>query len=104
MGQGGQEGRLASADAAARVRAFASQVGGGEDLLLALSEPSYEQGLRAALRKRRSVHLRGHDTADGEEAGTSLRISKQFQKVNSANFAFWMFSELRLYGVLRSSL
>src|SRR5215210_2900952 len=90
MGQGGQEGRLASADAAARVRAFASQVGGGEDLLLALSEPSYEQGLRAALRKRRSVHLRGHDTADGEEAGTSLRISKQFRKVYSQKFSSGM--------------
>src|SRR5215217_7987985 len=33
------------------------------------------------------------------------RISKQFRKVNSANFAFWGFCEveLPLYGVLRSS-
>src|SRR5829696_9785071 len=30
------------------------------------------------MRKCRSVHLRGHDPFDGEEAGPSLRISKQF--------------------------
>jgi hypothetical protein len=42
MGQGGQEDRLAEADAAARVRGFAPQMGGGEDLLLALSEQEDE--------------------------------------------------------------
>jgi hypothetical protein len=39
------------------------------------------------MRQRRSVYLGGHDTADGEEAGTSLRISKQFRKVNSPKSA-----------------
>jgi hypothetical protein len=38
VGQGGQEGELARADAAARLGGFASQVGGGAHLLLALSE------------------------------------------------------------------
>ena len=57
MGQGGQEGRLAKADAAARVRGFASQVGGGEDLLLAWPEQEDEQGLRAPVRERGSVFV-----------------------------------------------
>ena len=42
MGQGGQEGRLEKAHATARIRAFSSQVGGGEDLLLALTEQEDE--------------------------------------------------------------
>jgi len=36
-------------------------------------------GLREAVRQRRSVRrVRSHDSSDGEEAGTWLRISKQF--------------------------
>src|SRR5829696_4372068 len=43
VGQGGQEeGRLAKADAAARVGGFAEEVGGGADLLLALPEQEDE--------------------------------------------------------------
>ena len=42
MGQGGQEGRLAKADAAARVRGFAEEVAGGEDLLVAGPEQEDE--------------------------------------------------------------
>jgi hypothetical protein len=42
MGQGGQESRLAKADGAARVRGFAEEVGGGEDLLLAWPEQEDE--------------------------------------------------------------
>src|SRR5215210_3604962 len=38
MGQGGQEDRLAEADAAAGVRGFASAVGGGAHLLLVRAE------------------------------------------------------------------
>jgi hypothetical protein len=44
MGQGGQEGRLAEAHAAARVRGSASEAGGGEDLLVA--GPEQEDELR----------------------------------------------------------
>ncbi len=55
MGQGGQEGRLAKAYAAARVGGFAEEVGGGADLLLAWPEQEDEQGLRALVRERGSV-------------------------------------------------
>jgi putative transposase len=79
MGQGGKEDRLGETHAAARVCGFASQVGGGEDLLLAKPEQEDEQGLREAVRQRRSVHLRCHDSSDGEASGPCLRISKQFQ-------------------------
>src|SRR5829696_2842358 len=79
MGQGGQKDRLAKADAAARIRAFASSVGGGEDLLLVRPEPPDEQGLRKALQQCGSVRLRGHDTFDGEEVSPYLRLSKQFR-------------------------
>src|SRR5918994_1548362 len=78
MGQGGQEGRLAKADAAARVRGFAEEVGGGADLLLAWPEQEDEQGLRALVRERGSVRLRGHDSTDGEASGSCLRLSRQF--------------------------
>src|SRR5215212_8461501 len=78
MGQGGQEDRLAKADAAAGVRGSASAVGGGAHLLLALSEQEAEQGLREAVCERGGVHLRRDDPFDGEEAGSWLRISKQF--------------------------
>src|SRR5215217_5354333 len=71
MGQGGQEDRLAEADAA-------SAVGGGAHLLLVRAEQEDEQGLREALRERGGVRLRGNDTAHGEAIGTWLRISKQF--------------------------
>ena len=42
MGKGGQEDRLAKAPAAARIRGSTSQVGGGANLLLALSEQEDE--------------------------------------------------------------
>src|SRR5215217_931632 len=87
MGQGGQEDRLAEADAAAGVRGSASAVGGGAHLLLVRAEQEDEQGLREALRERGGVRLRGNDTAHGEAIGTWLRISKQFRKGNSRKFA-----------------
>ena len=49
VGQGGQEDRLAEADAAAGVRGSASALGGGAHLLLVGAEQEAEQGLRAAL-------------------------------------------------------
>ena len=80
MGQGGQEeGPLAKAYAAARVGGFAEEeVGGGADLLLAWPEQENEQGLRALVRERGSVRLRGHDSTDGEASGSCLRLSRQF--------------------------
>jgi hypothetical protein len=96
VGQGGQEeGGLARADAAASLCGSTPQVGGGANLPLARPEQEDEQGLREALCERRSVHLRGHDPFDGEAPGPCLRISKQFQKVYSAKFAFTEFSEVR---------
>ena len=49
-------------------------------------EQEDEQRLREAVLKRGGVRLRGHDSADGEEVGTWLRISKQFRKRSSRNF------------------
>jgi hypothetical protein len=49
VGQGGQEGRLAKADAAARLCGSTPQVGGGANLLLARPKQDDEQGLREAL-------------------------------------------------------
>jgi hypothetical protein len=45
--------------------------------------------------KRAGVDLCGHDLADGEEVGTWLRISKQFRKGCSRNFAGTAFYEVR---------
>src|SRR5829696_187812 len=94
MGQGGQEDRLAEADAAARVRAPTEEVGGGEDLLLALSEQEDEQGLREAVRQRGGVRVRRDDKAYGEAPGPCLRISKQFRKGNSPKFVGTEFLEV----------
>ena len=49
-------------------------------------EQEDEQRLRAALRQRGGVCLRGHDPFDGEAPGPCSSISKQFRKVNSRNF------------------
>src|SRR5215211_1963405 len=78
MGQGGQEDRLAEADAAAGVRGSASAMGGGAHLLLVGAEQEDEQGLREAVRKRGGVHLRRDDPFDGKAPSPWLRISKQF--------------------------
>src|SRR5215217_286319 len=106
MGQGGQEDRLAEADAAAGVRGSASAVGGGAHLLLVRAEQEDEQGLREALRERGGVRLRGNDTAHGEAIGTWLRISKQFRKGNSAklDFRFTEFYEVQLRDAERASV
>src|SRR5215212_756482 len=80
MGQGGQEDRLAEADAAAGVRGSASAMGGGAHLLLVGAEQEDEQRLREAVRKRGGVHLRRDDPFDGKAPSPWLRISKQFQR------------------------
>ena len=53
MGQGGQEGELAEAHAAARVRGFASSMGGGADLFVV--GPEQEDELRDYERLRASA-------------------------------------------------
>jgi hypothetical protein len=73
-GHFGLEGRLAKAHAAARVRGLTPQLGGRADLLLVGTEQEDEQRLRAAVRQRGGLRLRGHDSADGEEVGSCLRI------------------------------
>jgi hypothetical protein len=69
VGQGGPQGRLAKAYAAVRVRGIAEALGGGAHLLLALSEQKDGQGLREAVRHRRSVRLRCDDAAYGKAVG-----------------------------------
>jgi hypothetical protein len=89
VGQGGYEGRLAKAHATARVGGFASQVGGGAYLLVALSElrrmsKDYTRGFVLA---RKRSYICGHDPFDGEAPSPWLRISKQFQKAHSRKSA-----------------
>jgi hypothetical protein len=71
---------LAEVHGAARVGGLAEEVGGRAHVLLVVSEQEDEQGLREAVRQRVGLCLRGGDTADGEEAGPCLRLSKQFRK------------------------
>src|SRR5215212_606399 len=95
MGQGGQKDRLAKADAAARIRGSAPAVGGGEDLLLALSEQEDEQGLREAMCERGGVHLRCDDPFDGEAPCPWLRtfqtvsLRTPVNKVNGKGAGFY---------------
>src|SRR5215211_549913 len=78
VGQGGQADRLEKAHAAARLCGPTSQVGGGEDVFVALSEQADEQGLREVVRERGGLRLRGDDPVNGEAVSPFLRISKQF--------------------------
>jgi hypothetical protein len=67
------------------------KVGCGADILLVRTEQTDEQGLREAVRQRRSVCLRCDDTADGETVGPCLRISRQSLEA--------AFSEVRIAAV-----
>ena len=71
-----------------RGKRWAEEVGGGADLLLTWPEQEDEQGLRALVRERGSVRLRGHDSTDGEASGSCLRLSRQFRKRNSRKSTF----------------
>jgi len=84
VGQGGQKGVMAKADAAARVRGSAPQMGGREDLFLAGPEQETKQGLRETVCERGGVRLRGHDSAAGEKVGPRLRI---YQTVSEGLFS-----------------
>src|SRR5215210_521321 len=53
-------------------------MGGGKDLLVARTEPPYEQGLRAVAGELEGLRLRGDEPSYGKEAGTYLRIIRQF--------------------------
>src|SRR3712207_9453094 len=58
---------------------FAEAVGGGANLFLVGSEQEAEQGLRAAARDRRSLHLRGDEPPDGQAFGPLMRLFGQFR-------------------------
>jgi hypothetical protein len=58
---------------------LAEDVDSGADFRLALSEQEAEQRLRAAAGELRSVHLRGHESPNGEEIGSLVRLFRQFQ-------------------------
>ena len=77
VGQRGSSDRSGGALRAAEVRGSASAVGGGADLLLALSKPEDEQRLRAAARELRSVRLRRDEPLDGEAFGSLMRLSEK---------------------------
>src|SRR5215217_1227001 len=51
----------------------------GEDVFMALSEQEDEQRLRAAAGERRSLHLRGDESPDGQAFGSLMRLFRQFQ-------------------------
>jgi hypothetical protein len=53
-------------------------VGRREDVFLDRAEQEDEQGLRAANRHERGVHLRGHDPGDGEAFGSCSVVFGQF--------------------------
>ena len=83
MGEGvGQRGRGARPEDALTSEGpeaiLAAALGCGADLFLVGAQQEDEQGLRAAVCNRRSVHLRGDDTLDGETVGPCLRIFRQF--------------------------
>src|SRR3712207_6413827 len=80
VGQGGRGARLAQAHAAARVRRPTTSLGGGEDVCLDRPEQEDEQGLRATAGDRRSLHLHGDESPDGEEISTLMRLFGQFHK------------------------
>jgi hypothetical protein len=72
-------------------------MGGGADLLLALPEQEDEQGLREAVRQRRSVYVCRDDTADGEAFVPCLRISKLTTTgANNSEHPWWDDSRIRL--------
>ena len=78
VGQGRQASGLAEVDAAKGLSSTSAQMGGGKDLLLALSEQEDEQGLREAGGELGGLRIRGDDALDGEASGTCLRIIRQF--------------------------
>jgi hypothetical protein len=78
---------LAKADATAWLRAVAEEVGSGAHLLMVEPEPADEQGLRAALRNGRSVHLYSYDATHGKTLSPCVGLSNSFWKMNSQKFA-----------------
>src|ERR671916_236895 len=85
VGQGRREGRLAEAHAAEGLSGIAKEVCSGADILLVGPQQTDEQGLRNAVRQRRNVRLRSHDSSNGEAVGTCLRVSRQFLERLSGN-------------------
>ena len=66
---------------------LAEKMDSGAHLRLALSEQEDEQRLREAAGERRSFHLRGDESLDGEEIGSLMRVFRQFLARSSTKFA-----------------
>src|SRR5215212_11205222 len=92
--QGGKEGRLAEADAAARLRVVAEEVGSGAYLLMVEPEPTDEQGLRAPLRDGRSVHLYSYDATHGKALSPCIGFTKQFLRRLILGNPYRIFTEI----------
>ena len=54
------------------------RVGGGTLFCVDLAQPPDEQGLREAVRNRRSLRIRGDDASDGEAVGVLFEVFRQF--------------------------
>ena len=57
---------------------LAEEMDRGAHLRLVGTEQEDEQRLREAAAERRSFHLRGHESPDGEEIGSLVRVFRQF--------------------------
>src|SRR5215218_1025388 len=58
---------------------LAEKMDSGAHLRLVGPEQEAEQRLREAAGERRSLHLRCHESSDGEEIGSLMRVFRQFQ-------------------------
>src|SRR5215213_5280483 len=58
---------------------LAEKMDSGAHLRMVGPEQEAEQRLREAAGERRSFHLRSHESPDGEEIGTLMRVFRQFQ-------------------------
>jgi hypothetical protein len=64
--------------AAKRLSGVGEEVGGGKNLFLLRPKQTDEQRLRAIVRQRRGVRLRGCDPFDGEAVSPWLELFRQF--------------------------
>ncbi len=79
-------------------RRFAEPLDRRADVFLDRPEQEDEQRLRKTAGDRRSLHLRGDESPDGEEIGPLMRLFGQFRKKNSPKL------EARTVSLARPSL
>src|SRR5215208_3171308 len=58
---------------------LAEEMDSGANLFMVGTEQEAEQGLREAAGERRSLHLRGDESLDGEAFGSLMKLFRQFQ-------------------------